>query len=83
MPQYYYVCESCTKDWQEFHSINEKVNICPFCELENFVKRIPSPVMTAIKKQSEKQTGELVKQYIEENKQVLKDYQKELKSIKK
>ena len=36
-------------------------------ELENFVKRIPSPVMTAIKKQTEKQTGELVKQYIEEN----------------
>mgnify|MGYP003339256915 FL=1 len=83
MPQYHYVCESCAKDWEEFHSINEKVNICPFCELENFVKRIPSPVMTAIKKQKEKQTGELVKQYIEENKQVLKDYQKELKSVEK
>ena len=83
MPQYHYVCGSCTKDWQEFHSINEKVNICPFCELENFVKRIPSPVMAAIKKQTEKQTGELVKQYIEENKQVLKDYQKGLKSTEK
>ena len=39
--------------------------------------------MSAIKKQPEKQTGELVKQYIEQNKQVLKDYQKELKSVEK
>lgn len=79
MPQYHYKCQSCQKDWQEFHSINETVNLCPYCELENFVKRIPSPVMATIKKSSEKTTGETVKQYIEENKQVLKEIKQELK----
>lgn len=79
MPQYHYKCESCQKDWIEFHSINDSVNICPHCEMENYVKRIPSPVMTTIKRTTEKTTGETVKQYIEENKQVLKEIKQELK----
>lgn len=81
MPQYAYKCKSCEKHWEEFHSINETPAKCPFCEMNNF-HRVPSYVATISKMQEENKvrTGELVKDYIEQNKQVLKELQQEAKS---
>jgi len=81
MPQYRYHCNSCNKDWEEFHSIKETPLMCPFCEAASF-QRIPSivTIKRAEESQPSKQTGQTVKQYIEENKQVLKEYKQELKS---
>jgi putative FmdB family regulatory protein len=81
MPQYVYKCKSCDKQWEEFHSLNEAPSKCPFCEMNNF-HRVPSYVATISKMQEENKarTGELVKDYIEQNKQVLKELQQEAKS---
>lgn len=80
MPYYHYHCKSCDKDWEEMHSISDLPGNCPFCETNNF-HRVPAYV-TSIKKHQEAQkakVGEVVKQYIEDNKEVLRDYKQELK----
>jgi len=81
MPQYSYKCQSCDKVWEEVHSINEQPTKCPFCEMSNF-KRIPSVIsfMKKMDEQNKIRTGEIVKDFIEQNKQVLKDIKQELKS---
>jgi putative FmdB family regulatory protein len=81
MPQYVYKCKSCDKQWEEFHSLNEAPSKCPFCEMNNF-HRVPSYVASVAKMQEENKikTGEIVKDYIEQNKQVLKELKQEIKS---
>lgn len=81
MPQYMYKCKFCDKQWEEFHSLNETPSKCPFCEMNNF-QRIPAYVAVISKMQEENKakTGEMVKDYIEQNKQVLKEFKQELKS---
>lgn len=81
MPQYAYKCKSCDKQWEEFHSISETPSKCPFCEMSN-LQRIPSSVTIITKMQEENKirTGEIVKDYIDQNKQVLKELKQEIKS---
>lgn len=83
MPQYTYKCKSCDKQWEEFYSLNETPTKCPFCEMNN-LQRIPSSVTILAKMQEENKTrtGEIVKNYIEQNKQVLKELKQEAKSKK-
>ena len=82
MPQYTYRCKSCEKQWEEIHSINEKPLVCPFCEIEN-IYRVPSLVSTVVKAEDKKaKTGEVVKDYIEQNKEVLKELKQEIKRQK-
>jgi len=82
MPQYTYRCKACEKEWVEIHSINEKPSVCPFCETNNF-HRVPSQVSTVVKTEDKKvKTGEVVKDYIEQNKEVLKELKQEIKRQK-
>jgi len=82
MPQYAYRCKACQKQWEEIHSINEKPSICPFCETEN-IHRVPSQVSSVMKVEDKKvKTGEVVKDYIEQNKEVLKELKQEIKRQK-
>ena len=35
MPSYTYECESCKKEFEEFHSINTKLEECPHCKAKD------------------------------------------------
>ena len=40
MPSYLYFCENCNKEFEEFHSINTKLEECPMCK-EQGIKSDP------------------------------------------
>ena len=75
MPRYTYCCEECDIIIHRAHSIKEKLTDCEECGMEGVLKRIPSmPFVFSDKKQ----TGNLVKQYIEDVKSDLKEEKEEL-----
>ena len=75
MPKYVYRCEECEYEFEIRHSMGETVDKCISCEAENCLVRIPQ--MQFHKKstrfENKKKTGSLVKEYIEENRKILKE----------
>ena len=80
MPRYIYKCQACEIVFQKVHSIKEKLKDCEECETEGVLQRIPSMPLVLTKKQSneKKEVGNLVKEYIEDVKEELKQEKKEL-----
>ena len=74
MPRYVYKCDNCTVSFQVVHSIKEKLTDCEECGVEESLKRIPSmPVVLTKRENNQKlKTGTLVKEYIEDAKEDLK-----------
>ena len=78
MPKYSYRCQVCELEFETRHSIKDKLYDCKSCGNEQSLLRIPQ--LTNIVKKHEKQqnkTGSLVREYIEENKKILKEQKKE------
>ena len=67
--------------FQKVHSIKEKLTDCEECDTENILKRIPSMPLVLVKKQEveNRPVGSLVKEYIENAKDDLRDEKKELR----
>ena len=82
MPRYIYKCQNCEVVFQTIHSIKEKLKDCEACEEEDTLVRIPSMPMVLTKKEDKqkRQVGSLVKEYIENVKEDLKDEKRELSS---
>ena len=69
MPKYAYRCQSCEHQFEVRHSIRDRLYDCVECEVLESLVRIPQIVY---KQTIEKdKPGGLVKEYIEENKQIL------------
>ena len=82
MPRYTYCCENCETTFQVVHPIGEKLTDCEECNTENVLKRVPAmPLVLKKKEDNQKQeVGTLVKEYIEETKENLKQEKEELRS---
>ena len=80
MPRYVYKCDNCTVSFQIVHSIKERLTDCEEGGVEGGLKRIPSmPVVLTKKENNQKiKTGTLVKEYIEDAKEDLKQEKEEL-----
>jgi putative FmdB family regulatory protein len=79
MPKYFYSCQECEHSFGAYHSPKEKLKICPQCGTINGLVRKVNKVF--INKQITNQTkevGDLTKEFIEESRDTLKDYRKEL-----
>lgn len=61
--------------------MSETLNACPTCEFEDALTRVPSTPVSLLNKGQdiEPQAGDIVKEYIEDNKQSLKEMKHELK----
>ena len=80
MPRYRYMCSECGFTKVFFHGINESVEICENCdELAMEKDYSASFVVNATKEKPKNEVGELTKEYIEENKEILKQQKKETK----
>ncbi len=77
MPKYCYKCTECASECEVRHGITERLQDCSECDVEGSLVRIPQ-LTNFVRKQppSEKKTGSLVKEYIEENKRILKEERK-------
>jgi len=80
MPKYYYHCHVCHGDFYVYHMMSEIQELCTLCESAGVSKLLTKPLFFERKNEKSK-TGEMTKQYIEDNKKVLEDLKEEAKSM--
>ena len=78
MPKYCYKCSECESEIEVRHGMTERLTDCKGCELKEVLTRIPQLTNIVRKQeQGEKKTGSLTKEYIEENRRILKEEKKQ------
>ncbi len=78
MPKYCYKCSECESEIEVRHGMTERLTDCKVCEMAEVLTRIPQLTNIVRKQeQGEKKTGSLTKEYIEENKRILKEEKKQ------
>jgi putative FmdB family regulatory protein len=79
MPRYLYRCSECNEEYQELHSIKEKLTDCKLCDSVDSLVRVPSSFMSKQKnKNLKRKPGSVVKEFIETSKEELKSQKKGL-----
>ena len=77
MPKYCYKCSVCSNEYEVRHGMTERLEDCKVCGNEGVLIRIPQLTNIVRKQeQGERETGSLVKEYIEENKEILREERK-------
>jgi putative FmdB family regulatory protein len=81
MPRYSYICQNCENQVEAFHSSDERLSFCDICQTDSLKKVISMP--TIVKKNdvnpsTNRKTGDIVKEKIEEFRQNLKEQKKDL-----
>ena len=78
MPKYTYKCKKCEIVYDMVHSMSLKETICRECG-EEPLTRVSSVLFSVdYKKQHEKKTGTLVKEFISETKEAIEEEKKEM-----
>ena len=81
MPKYCYYCESCKGAYEVVHSMKERLKKCDLCN-QYALRIIPSIPSYLSKKKAEKdkKVGSVVEEYIEKNKESVKEEKEKLKN---
>tara|TARA_Y100000592_G_scaffold68372_1_gene106275 strand:+ start:1242 stop:1496 length:255 start_codon:yes stop_codon:yes gene_type:complete len=77
VPKYCYKCPECESEIEVRHGMMERLEECKLCEYQGVLTRIPQ-LTNIVRKQEQgkRTTGSLTKEYIEENKRILKEERK-------
>ena len=86
MPNYSYYCDNCQEKFDIRHSMHEKLEKCGLCGAEDALEKLPS-IPTFISSNSQPHVtspkkGAIVEEYIEINREELKEEKKRLKEVK-
>lgn len=74
MPRYAYKCEDCEHSQLHLVSMSFVVGECPVCSSTNYVKQLNIPAINTGKViEKELKVGDKTKEFIEANREVLKD----------
>ena len=78
MPKYCYKCSECESEIEVRHGMTERLTDCKVCDNQGVLTRIPQ-LTNIVRKQEQggRKTGSLVKDYIRDNKEILKEQKKE------
>jgi len=81
MPRYKYHCTQCEGEITVYHGISDTLTNCEACKGEGCMQKMLSSLRYVKKGAPSKspKAGELTKQYIEKNKEILKQQKKEAK----
>ena len=78
MPKYCYQCKECEHQFEIRHSMRDRLYDCPECDVAESLVRIPQLINKNILHTSCKnKVGNKVKEYIDANRQVLKEQKAE------
>lgn len=82
MPKYYYRCNWCHKEWEEWHSMSEERTECVCARRIADFEKIPQPFTTMSNEVffSKPKVGDETKKGIEENREILKQMKKEART---
>ena len=79
MPRYNYKCSSCDVEMTIVHLMDDKIDFCTSCqEFGTMNKLLTTPLYKNNKNHSQK-AGQLTKEYIEENRELLEQEKKNAK----
>jgi len=78
VPIYSYYCEKCEEAFETFHLMSEACEVCDLCEVEGFLKKVPS-IIGNFKFVDSSTPGKVVKEFIKNSKQDLKEEKKILR----
>ena len=76
MPRYRYMCHLCMKEFTAIHSWEETQDNCIHCESTEITKLLTKPSKTISVEQTQA-VGQITKEYIDSNKEILEDLRKE------
>jgi putative FmdB family regulatory protein len=82
MPRYNYECNNCGEIVVVFHGIEETYTDCKTCEEKDIMKKtlsVPFIKKTHTVSGANSKVGELTKEYIEMNKEILKQQKQDIK----
>ena len=80
MPKYFYSCQECEHTFGAYHSSKERLKNCPQCDtIDGLVRQVNKVFIVKNNTIETRKVGELTKEFIEDNKKVLKDIKKDLK----
>ena len=77
MPRYRYKCEGCEQEFVAFHSFSETKESCDLCGHESVTKMVGKPIVLNKKTTNSSTTGDLTNEYIEANRELLKEMKEE------
>ena len=77
MPRYAYRCRMCTREFEVFHGMSEKLENCEECSGVLF--RIPSTTFTTKKIGGNEKPGQIVKEFIEDVKEEVEAEKQKMK----
>ena len=80
MPRYRYKCEGCEQEFVAFHSISDKKEECDLCGHSSLQKMVGKPVVIRKNRTQTEDTGALTNEYIEANRELLKDMKEEARN---
>ena len=80
MPRYRYMCHTCMHEFVVFHSFKERQESCTSCESQEISKLLTKPYKVEVSNDVEQITGQITKEYIESNKEILEDLKNSSKS---
>ena len=80
MPRYRYMCHTCMHEFITIHSFSEKQETCTSCESYEISKLLTKPYKINSKKKQKESVGNITKEYIEANKEILEDLKESSKS---
>jgi hypothetical protein len=73
------MCHTCLREFIVFHQWKESQEECVNCNATDISKSLNNTFITKIKHKDKQKVGDLTNDYIESNKEVLKELQKEAK----
>ena len=80
MPRYVYRCLSCGGHFQVWHGMSESHKVCDLCSIEDHLIRVPQIPSIKEVATGEQATGNITKNYIKENQELLNEMKKEARS---
>ena len=80
MPRYVYSCIECSGHFQVWHGMKETQKTCQVCFENDCLIKVPQMPFVVKEQQKESKVGALTDDYIEQNKQLLKDMKKEARN---
>ena len=80
MHRYRYECEDCKEEFIALHSISDVKETCDICGHKGIKKLLGKPVIIRKNTNVSTATGDLTNEYIEANKELLKDMKEEAKN---
>jgi len=73
------MCHTCLREFVVIHQWKEKQEECVNCNATDISKSLNTSFVTKVKYKDNQKVGDLTNEYIESNKEVLKELQKEAK----